>query len=54
MQIKRFLELSGDFVNTRIDEDGADSDNFLDADGNEEETAGAEKLKDYLGGKDIV
>ena len=54
MQIKRFLELSGEVLNTRIDEDGADSENFLEADGNEEETVGAEKLKGSLVGKDIV
>ena len=54
MQIKRFLELSGEFVNTCIDEDDADSENFLDADGEEEETARTRKLKDSLGGKDIV
>ena len=53
MQIKRFLELSGEIVNTCIDEDGADSKNFLEVDGNAEETVGAEKLKDSLGGKDI-
>ena len=35
MQIKRFLELSGEFVNTRIDEDDANSENLLDADGKE-------------------
>ena len=54
MQIKRFLELSGEFVNTRIDEDDVDSENLLDANGKEEETAGAGKLKDSLGGKDIA
>ena len=54
MQIKRFLELSGEFVNTCIDEDDAESENFLDADGLEEEADGAGKLKDSLGGRDIV
>ena len=52
MQIKRFLELSGEFINTHIDEEDANSQNFLDAD--EEEAAGAGKLKDSLGGRDIV
>ena len=54
MQIKRFLELFGEFVKTCIDEDDADSKNFLDADGEEEEGTGAWKLKDSLGGRDIV
>ena len=54
MQIKRFLELSGEFVNTRIDDESADYENFLDVDGNEEGIAETEKLKSSLGGKYIV
>ena len=54
MQIKRFLELSDEFVNTRIDENDADSENFLDVEEEEEEVVGVGKLKDSLGGKDIV
>ena len=51
MKIKRFLELSSEFVNTRIDEENVDSENVLDVDGDEEETVGTEKLKGSLGGK---
>ena len=54
MQIKRFLELLGEFVNTCIDEENADSENVLDVDGDEEEIVGTEKLKGFWGGKDIV
>ena len=54
MQIKRFLELSGEFVNTHIDEGGADPENFLDIEEEGEEAVGTAKLKDSLGGKDIV
>ena len=54
MQIKRFLELSSEFVNTRIDEGSDDSENFLNVDGNEEGIPETEKLKISLGGKDIV
>ena len=35
MQIKRFLELSGKFVNTRIDDESADFENFQDVDEDE-------------------
>ena len=41
-------------MNTHIDEYDADSENFLDVDGKEEDTTGVGKLKDSLGGKDIV
>ena len=41
-------------MNTCIDEDDANSENFLDIVGKEEETDGAGKLKESLGGKDIV
>ena len=37
MQIKRFLELSGEFVNTRIDVENDNSENFQDVEENEEE-----------------
>ena len=54
MQIKIFLELSVEFVNTRIDEDDADFENFLDVEEEGEEATGAGKLKDSLGVRDIV
>ena len=54
MQIKRFLELSGDFVNTQIENESVDSENFRDVDEDEEGVAEAMKLKGSLGGKDIV
>ena len=52
MQIKIFLELSGEFVNTCIDDERADSANFQDVDGDEEGIAEIEKLKISLGGKE--
>ena len=54
MQIKRFLELSGEFVNTHIDVENDDNENFQGAEENEEENIGTEKLKGILGGKDII
>ena len=54
MQIKRFLELFGEFVNTHIDEDDAGSKNFLDIEEEGEEDTRVGKLKDSLGGRDIV
>ena len=54
MQIKIFLELSGEFVNTLIDDESADSENLLDVEGNEEGIVETEKLRISLGGKDIV
>ena len=49
MQIKRFLELLGEFVNTHIDAENDNCEKFQDA-----EKIGAEKLKGTLGGKDII
>ena len=53
MHIRRFLELSGEFVNTPIDtkndNDGIQDDQDLEKEGN-----GAEKLKGTIGGKDII
>ena len=54
MQIKIFLELSGDFVNTHIDAENDNSENFQDAEENEEEKTSTKKLKGTLGGKDII
>ena len=54
MQIKIFLELSGEFVNTHIDTKNDNSENFQDAEENKEEKISAEKLKGTLGGKDII
>ena len=41
-------------MNTHIDDESADPENFLDVDGNAEGIAETEKLKRYLGGKYIV
>ena len=54
MKIKSFLELSHEFVNTHIDDEGVDSENLLDVEGDEEGIVEIEKLKRYLWGKDIV
>ena len=54
MPIKIFLEMSGKFVNTHIDEGGSDPENLLDDEGEGEEAFGMGKLKDSLGEKDIV
>ena len=54
MQIKRFLEMSGEFVNSHIDEGGFDPENLLDIEREGEEALNMGKLKDSLGGKDIV
>ena len=54
MQIKRFLELSGEFVNTHIDTENDNGENFQDDEEPEKEKDGAEKLKGTLGGKDII
>ena len=43
MQIKTFLELSGEFVNTQIENESLDSKKFQDVD--EERVAETEKLK---------
>ena len=54
MQIKIFLELSGEFVNTHIDGENDNCENFQDAEESEEEMINTEKLKGTLGGKDII
>ena len=36
MQIKRLLELSGEFVNTEVDNENDNSENFQDAEESEE------------------
>ena len=46
--------MSGEFVNTDIDGDSVDPENFLDVEEEGEEAVGTEMLKDSLGGKDIV
>ena len=46
--------MSGEFVNTHIDEGKSDPENLLDDEGEGEEVFGMGKLKDSLGGKDIV
>ena len=45
MQIKIFLELSGEFVNTQIENESVDIENFRDVDEDEEGVAEAMKLK---------
>ena len=44
----------GEFVNTHIDEGASNPENLLDAEGEGEEAIGTGKIKDSLGGKDIV
>ena len=46
------MELSGEFVNTEIEKENVDSENFQDVD--EDGIAETEKLKGSLGGKYIV
>ena len=54
VQIKRFLELSGEFVNIKIANENDDCENFQDVEGCEEESAESSKLNNSLGGKDII
>ena len=54
MQINRFLELSGEFVNTHIDSENDNFENFQDHEESEEEIAENRKVKNSLGGRDIV
>ena len=54
MQINRFLELSGQFVNTHIDSENYNFENFQDHEESDEEIAENGKVKNSLGGKDIV
>ena len=53
MQIRRFLELSGEFVNTHFDNEN-DNDRTPGGDEEVETEEDAEKLKKTLGGKDII
>ena len=46
---KGFLEFSGEFVNTQIENQSVDSKNFQDVDEDEEGDAKTEKLKGSLG-----
>ena len=54
MQIKIFLEFSSEFVNTHIDAENDNCENFQDAEESEEEKSSTEKLKGTLGEKDII
>ena len=54
MKIKIFLELFGEFVNTQIDNKNDNFENFLDAKPSEDEEARNKKLKNKLGGKDVI
>ena len=54
MQIKIFLELSGEFVNNHIDGENDSCENIQDVEESEEEMVNTEKLKGTLGGKDII
>ena len=49
MQIKIFLELSGEFLNTQIDSENDNFENFQDAEESEEEIVENKKLKNSLG-----
>ena len=54
MQIRRFLELSGEFVNTHFDNENDDNGTLGDDEEIETEGEDAEKLRRTLGGKDII
>ena len=54
MQIRRFLELSEEFVNTPIDTENDNDESIQDDEEIEEEGNSTEKLKGTLGGKDII
>ena len=54
MQIQIFLELSGEFVNTHIDNKNDNFENFQDDEENEGEQDGNKNLKNKLGGKDLI
>ena len=54
MQIRRFLELSGEFLNTPIDTENDNDEIIQDGEELEKEGNGAEKLKGTLRGKDII
>ena len=50
MQIKRFLELSGEFVNTRVDNENDSLDNFQDVEDSEEIIVQKKEVQKLLGG----
>ena len=54
MQIKIFLELSGEFVNTHIDGENDNFENYQDHEESGEEIAESRNLKNSLGGNNIV
>ena len=54
MQIKIFLELSGEFINSQVDSENDNFGNFQDVGESEEEIVENRKLKNSLGGEDIV
>ena len=51
MQIKIFLELPSEFVNTQIDRENYNCENFQDVEGSEEEIVENRKFKNSLGGR---
>ena len=54
LQIKRFLELSDEFVNTQNDTENANLESFQDDEHNEDEQAENKQLKSMIEGKDII
>ena len=48
------MELSGEFVNTHIDTENDDGENFQDDEDLDKEKESTKKLKGTLGGKDII
>ena len=48
------MELSGEFVNTQVESENDNCENFQDVEGCEEESVEGRKLKNSLGGKDII
>ena len=50
----QYLELSGEFINTHIDAENDNGENFQDDEEPEEEKNGAENLKGTLGGNFII
>ena len=51
MQIKIYLEFFGEFLNTHIDGENDNCENFQDAKGSEEEIVENRKFKNSLGGR---
>ena len=54
MQIKIFLELPDEFVNTQIDTENQNTENFHEGVQSDEEDVENKKLKNVIGGKDII